>query len=107
MEYALKQQLNQTIYVFTPSSVDVYGDLSFGAAATYSARVVQEQRFVEESETEGQDLYTGHIIVTDEDSPITDDDYIALTNGGDKRKPKKVITAIDAAGNVDYYLAWL
>ena len=104
MDPQLKTLLQETINVASASGKDAAGDLSFGAPATRSARVVNVRETVERRD--GTMLETTIAIITETEIKLTDRIWLPGVNSADAtlaRRPQYIEKAVDEFGNLDFY----
>ena len=104
MDPQLKRQLRQTIAVKTRSSVDAYGQATYGSASNIAARVEEERRRIDRGG--GTFVETTHRVYTE--SAITYEDRIWLPNDSSSdatlaREPLEVHSIVGELGTVDHY----
>ena len=104
MDPQLKGQLRETISVASATGVDAAGDLSYGAPATRSARVVNVRDTVEKKD--GTVLQTNIAIITETAIALTDRVWLPGDSSADAtlaRRPEYVEKAVDEFGRLDFY----
>jgi hypothetical protein len=104
MDPQLKAQLRQTIGVAARSSVDSYGQATFGAASNVAARVEEERRRIERRD--GTFVESTHRIYTE--TAITYESRIWLPGDSTSdatlaREPQQVHSIVDELGTVHHY----
>lgn len=109
MDYALKQQLNQTIRISTTgSTLNAYGEPTISGSTTFPARVEEHSRQYEKSD--GEVVRTNHMIILDAGvTTPTYQSYIWMpgqstsTLTSDARRVKIIKPCIAEDGSLDHW----
>lgn len=104
MDPQLRTQLAETIYVASPSTVDTYGQIAYGAPVAVKARV--EYRPKVGSNTDGEERESDTFVITESAITITDRIWLPGDDQTDAtlaRRPLAVLRLPDERGAVDHY----
>lgn len=110
MDYQLRKQCQQTVYISTGDSVDNQtGETIPGYASSYAARVMEKTEKVTKSD--GQEVVSNSQIILASSMPIACD-FLVWVPGEDKdnqpgHTPLAVKNAVDEKGAFDYCKVWL
>lgn len=99
----LKKQLAQTIYVASASSVDSYGQASYGAPVAVKARVENDSSIKDDAD--GEERASSMLIITEDAIALSDRVWLPGDNQADAtlaRRPISVLVLPDERGNVDH-----
>lgn len=112
MDPQLRAQLAETIYVASPSTVDTYGQIAYGAPVAVKARV-EFKRSVESGgrggvleAREGEQAGTSTFVITESAITITDRIWLPGDDQTDAtlaRRPLAVLRLPNERGAVDHY----
>lgn len=103
MDRQLLAQLKQTVYKKSVSSTSSYGDITFGTATSFYARVIDIDETVLTGL--GSEVRVSHGLVTATSVLISD---VLLLPGDSVYLPvRQVTTVVNAVGAVDYYIVKL
>ena len=107
LDRAISRQLCQTCYVASVTSVDSYGQPTYGTAVSVKARVEPEQGIVDGPN--GEERQTSHRVLTA--SAVTDTDRIWLPadvtsplQAAKARIPLRVDPCPDGSGTTTYHV---
>jgi hypothetical protein len=111
MDYQLKQQCQQTIYIATQSGIDYQtGEEVYGFASSYAARVMERTEKV--MANDGQERVSHSQVIMFSSQPI-DCGFVVLVPGDNQLNfheahiPFAVKNAVDEFGVYDYTKIWL
>lgn len=105
MDYQLRKQCQQTVYISTADSIDTQtGETIPGFASSYAARVMEKTEKV--MKNDGQEVVSNSQIIMASSLPI-DCDFLVWVPGEDKDNqpghvPLAVKNSVDEKGNYDY-----
>lgn len=112
MDAQLRSQLAQTIYVASASTVDNYGQVTYGSPAAVKARVEDERAVSSGSRggvlevEDGEERGSSVLIITETAIALSDRIWLPGDNQADPtlaRRPVSVLVLPDARGAIDHY----